>query len=351
MIDKLPLFVLTGFLGAGKTTLLQRYLGQTPTASTGVVVNEFGEIGLDHRLLVHATEHLELVEGGCICCARRQDIGEAIHDLVRRSRSESGTGLARAVIETTGLADPSPIVSALGRDPWMRSNVSLGRVVCVLDAVNGLATLKARSEARRQIAIADTVVGTKMDMSRAADWADIVRAVREVAPDARLIDAHAPEFDLAEVFAVEQAPPRRTSAFFAEDATHAANWTSFVLKLDGALDWPAFTLWLSALLHAHGSHILRVKGVVRTTGASGPVVIHGVQHVVHPPRHLSAADDDGQPGYLVFITDDVDKATIERSLERFLHAAATRKGRDSGQSSTAQARRQTNSLEPQLDRR
>jgi G3E family GTPase len=319
MTERLPLFVVTGFLGSGKTTLLQRLLGRPSAGATGVVVNEFGEVGLDHRLLVHAEEHLELVAGGCICCARRQDIGEAVHDLVRRSQLEGGNRLARAVIETTGLADPSPVVSALGRDPWMRANVSLGRVICVLDAVNGLANIAAHAEALRQLAVADTVVVTKMDMGRAAEWDDLVRAVRAVTPDARILDAHAPEFDLEQVFVAEDglAPPRG-SRFLSEDTTHAADWTSFVLRRDEAVDWPAFTLWLSALLHAHGSRIVRVKGLLRTTASVAPLVIHGVQHVVHPPRHLRPEDDDGQPGYLVFITNGIGRPEIEESLERFL---------------------------------
>lgn len=319
MTERLPLFVVTGFLGSGKTTLLQRLLGKPSTGVTGVIVNEFGEVGLDHRLLVHAEEHLELVEGGCICCARRQDIGEAVHDLVRRSRSEGGNGLARAVIETTGLADPSPVVSALGRDPWMRAHVRLGRVICVLDAVNGLSSIAAHAEALRQMAVADTVVVTKMDMGRAAEWGDLVRAVRAITPDARILDAHAPEFDLEQVFVAEDglAPPRG-SRFLSEDTTHTADWTSFVLRRAEAIDWPAFTLWLSALLHAHGSRIVRVKGLLRTTASAAPLVIHGVQHVVHPPRHLRSEDDDGQPGFLVFITNGIERQAIEASLERFL---------------------------------
>ncbi|KAB1071658.1 CobW family GTP-binding protein [Methylobacterium planeticum] len=319
MTERLPLFIITGFLGSGKTTLLQQLLRKPSTGTTGVVVNEFGEVGLDHRLLVHAKEHLELVEGGCICCARRQDIGEAIHDLVRRAQREGGNPLARAVIETTGLADPSPVVSALGRDPWMRAHVRLGRVICVLDAVNGLASIAAHGEALRQLAVADTVVVTKMDMGRAAEWGDLVSAVRSVTPDARILDAHAPDFDLEQVFAAEDGvTPLHGSGFRAEDTTHAANWTSFVMHRDGALDWPAFTLWLSALLHAHGSRIVRVKGLLRTTTSPAPLVIHGVQHVVHPPRHLRPEDDDGQPGYLVFITNGIGRREIEESLDRFL---------------------------------
>ena len=318
MSGRLPLFIVTGFLGSGKTTLLQRLLRTSPAGATGIVVNEFGEVGLDHRLLVHAEEYLELVAGGCICCARRQDVGRAVHGLVQRSRLEGGSRLARAVIETTGLADPSPVVSALGRDPWMRANVQLGRVVCVLDAVNGLRTLEAHAEALRQLAVADTVVVTKTDMNRAAAWGDIVGAVRAVTPDARILDAQAPDFDLRRVFDAEEAPAPPRSRFYVEDATHAASWTSFVLPCEDAVDWPAFTLWLSALLHAHGSHIIRVKGILRTTASAAPLVIHGVQHVVHPPRHLAPDDDDGRPGYLVFITSGIDRRTIETSLARFL---------------------------------
>ena len=320
MDERLPLTIVTGFLGSGKTTLLQRFLRSEVGARTAVPVNEFGEAGLDHRLLLHAEERLELLDGGCMCCARRADIARAIHELVRRAKADGGARLDHLVIETTGLADPAPIIATLGRDAWMSGNVRLNSVIAVVDAVTGLATLERHVEARRQVAIADTLVVSKTDLRDALSMTELSAKFRAIAPDARIFDSQAPGFDVgATIAAAEELRIAAPTFEIANHGTHVDGWQSFLLAMPERVDWPAFTLWLSALLHAHGDAILRVKGMLWISSTQGPVVIHGVQHVMHPPHHMPLGTILDKP-FLVFITNGVDRAAIEASLRRFLAA-------------------------------
>lgn len=325
MSDRLPLFVVTGFLGSGKTTLLQRFLRAPGGEGSGVVVNEFGETGLDHQLMVHAAENVELIGNGCMCCARREDVGRALYDLVRMSRTAGQPHFSRAIIETSGLADPAPIVGTIARDPWLRQHVELVSIIAVVDAVAGLRNLKTFEEARRQVAISDALVVTKTDMRAAEDARDIVRAAQKIAPDLQTHDAQDPDFSLFSLFdgIDRQALATQRGGMFAatEVPDHDAAVGSFTLSLPARIDWPAFTLWLSALLHRHGDRILRVKGLIRTSAGVNPIVIHGVQHSMHPPVHL-VGKDDGQKSFLVFITRGLDRAQIEQSLANFLNSAA-----------------------------
>ena len=319
MTEPIPLSIVTGFLGSGKTTLIRRYLARRP-GRVGIVVNEFGEIGLDQMFFVHATEHLELMASGCLCCARRADISRALHQLVQRARQEGAAGIDEALIETSGMADPAPIISTILQDPWLRNNVRLKSVVAVFDAVNGLATLAHGGEAVRQLAMADRVVITKADLRAAAARPELETAVRELAPDAELLDSQDADFDIARL--VADRGPLAPAMPSAGAATVAHGTRSFVLRLEEAIDWPVFTVWLSALLHRHGDRILRVKGMVRLHSTGRPLVIHGVQHIMYPPVHLEPEDATDQPGGLVFITRGIDEQAIRGSLSRFLSAAA-----------------------------
>jgi G3E family GTPase len=323
--DRLPLFIVTGFLGSGKTTLVQRFLREPQGAGTGVVVNEFGETGLDHQLMVHAAENVELIGNGCMCCARRSDVGRALYDLVRMSRVPGQSRFTRAIIETSGLADPAPIVGTITRDPWLRQHVELVSVIAVIDAVAGLRNLGDFEEARRQIAIADALVVTKTDLRSAVEARDIVAAATRIAPDLATHDAQDPDFSLTRLFdKTDGRAPFQGSPFAATEVPrHDQGVGSFTLALPERIDWPAFTLWLSALLHRHGDRILRVKGLIRTSAGSNPIVIHGVQHSMHPPVHLTGKDA-GQDSFLVFITRGLDRGLIEQSLTRFLKLTSAR---------------------------
>lgn len=323
MDEPISLTIVTGFLGSGKTTLIRRFLG-TADEKVGIVVNEYGEIGLDQLLFVHAADRLELMASGCLCCARRSDMSHALHRLVTRSRADDGSGIEHALMETSGLADPAPIIATVLQDPWLRANVRLRAVVTVLDAVNGPDTLARNVEAVRQVSMADTVVITKSDLRNAHDLQTLEAEIRALAPDANIVDAQDANLDLAQLFTRDAALPRVTANIpDAEPAPLAAvihQTRSFVLKLEEEIDWPAFTLWLSALLHRHGDKILRVKGMVDLRSTGKPLVIQGVQHVMYPPIHLEAGAVPDQERGLVFITTGIEQHAIERSLGRFLAA-------------------------------
>src|SRR5258708_1423797 len=159
--DRLPLFIVTGFLGSGKTTLVQRFLREPGGQGTGAGVNEFGETGLDHRLMVPAADNIAFIGNACTCSPRRDDVGRALYDLVRMSRDAGQPRFSRTIIETSGLADPSPIVGTIARDPWLRQHVELVSVIAVIDAVAGLRNLQDFEEARRQVAASAALVRTK----------------------------------------------------------------------------------------------------------------------------------------------------------------------------------------------
>jgi G3E family GTPase len=325
MDELLSLTIVTGFLGSGKTTLIRRYLAGGGDR-VGIVVNEYGEIGLDHLLFVHAAEKLELMASGCLCCARRNDISRALHQLVERSRSNGGSGIDHALIETSGLADPAPIIATILQDPWLRAHVRLSSVVTVLDAVNGPATLARNIEAVRQVAMADTVVITKGDLSSAHDVKLLEAEIRTRAPDARILDAHDAHLDLTELFTSDSVMPHtndETAQIETQPTGHGTR--SFVLSLEDKIDWPAFTLWLSALLHCYGDRILRVKGMVTVKSTGKPLVIQGVQHVMYPPVHIDPAAAVNQKRGLVFITAGIEQDDIERSLRTYLAAIDTRR--------------------------
>ena len=316
MDGRLGLTLVTGFLGSGKTTLIRRFVETERGANTGIIVNEFGEIGVDHVLFVHAAEQIELVDGGCLCCARRADVSQAMYRLVQSARD--GRAFQRVILETSGLADPSPIIATLASDPWLRANVRLASVVAVVDAVAGLGNLEAQGEARRQVAMADTVVVTKRDMRDASSFDDIAAAVRKISPDASIVDAQTPDFDAETLVGGGAAmrlnePPR----FEAEEAGHRDDLTSFTLAVSERVDWPAFTIWLSSLLHAHGDRILRVKGLLNTSTAQTRLAIHGVQHVMHPPTHLPRDPNDAD-SFLVFITRGIGRDVVAQSLKGML---------------------------------
>jgi len=314
--DRLAITLVTGFLGSGKTTLIRRYIETPAGADTGIIVNEFGEVGVDHSLFVHAAEQVELVDGGCLCCARREDVAKAMYRLVQLSQNERS--FSRAILETSGLADPAPIIATLERDPWLRTHVRLASVVAVIDAVAGLENLRSQPEARRQISIADTVVLTKTDMRNAASAEELSAAVLQIAPDVTVLEAQDPDFRADAVLGGSGNPATNRLAFDEAQSSHSQDVSSFTIRLKETVDWPAFTIWLTALLHAHGDRILRIKGLLETSSANTRLAIHGVQHVMHPPTHLPKGDDDEAGSFLVFITRGLEQQAISNSLQRLL---------------------------------
>jgi G3E family GTPase len=314
MVDFTPVNLITGFLGSGKTTLLQRLLADPALADTAVLINEFGEIGLDHHLLERIDDTMVLLQSGCLCCTIRGELSESMKDLLSRRERGVVPPFRRLVVESTGLADPFPILSTVQADPVLKHHFCLGNVITTIDAVNGL----GRSESIKQVAVADRLVLTKTDL--APDTALLVAEIRRLNPDAPLWRAAEQAIDAASLFDDAVHSPLR--AFPAAPESPHGAIHAFALTFDGALDWTMFGIWLTMLLNRHGEQVLRVKGILNVAGSPTPVAVHGVQHLVHPPVHMTAWPDGDRSSRLVFIVDGIDRGLIERSLRAFLQLAA-----------------------------
>ena len=333
MAETTPVTVLTGFLGAGKTTLLNHLLRQPALARTAVLVNEFGEIGLDHLLVEKLDDSTVLLNAGCLCCTVRGDLARALREMLPRARRDE---ISRIVIETTGLADPVPILATLMSDPVAASAYRLDGIVTVVDAVNGAAHLDTQEEAVRQVAVADRLIISKADLADTAGLRVRLVALNPGAPVAEAIGGVIdPGFALsAGLFDPRSKIPDvagwlNAAAFEAHEHhhhdpnRHDAAIRAFCVTLDQPLDWPAMAMWLEMLVASRGENLLRVKGILNLKGHDRPVAIHAVRHVMHPPAKL-AAWPEGDPGTsrLVFITRDLPRSVIEEGLRAFQAAGA-----------------------------
>jgi G3E family GTPase len=264
-----PVNLITGFLGSGKTTLLQRLLADPALADTAVLINEFGEVGLDHHLLERIDDTMVLLQSGCLCCTIRGELSSAIKDL--HSRRERGVvpAFRRLVVESTGLADPLPILSTVQADPVLRHHFRLGNVITTVDAVNGL----GRPESLKQVAVADRLVLTKTDLAAAEQTEALLDEIRRLNPSAPLWRAAEEPVDAEallhhDLFALAQ----RSDWFTAEIAEHHGHGHdrnrhgdsihAFALSFEGELDWTMFGVWLTMMLNRHGEAVLRVKGIL-----------------------------------------------------------------------------------------
>ena len=332
----IPVNVITGFLGSGKTTLLNRLLRSPGLADTAVLVNEFGEVGLDHLLLEAVDSETVILRSGCICCTIRGDLAEAMRALHGKRERGLIPRFARLAIETTGLADPAPIVATLLAEPVIRHHFRLGNVIVTVDAVNCRRHLAENPESVKQVAVADRIVLTKTDLAEGVE--DLQAALGGVNPTAPLLDAAGP-LDPDDLMASDVYDPARKSAevrrWLDEEAQRAADGhhhrldlnrhdreiRAFCLTFERPLDWTLFGIWLTMLLHAHGERVLRVKGILNVEGLATPVVIHGVQHVIHPPAHLERWPDADRRSRIVFIVRGLEQRGIERSLAAFSRQA------------------------------
>ena len=303
---KIPVSLVTGFLGSGKTTLISRLLGHPDMGETAVIVNELGEVGIDHHLLRRVDERTVLLRSGCICCTLRGDLADELRDLLGRRERGEIPPFRRVVVETTGLADPAPIVYTLLSEPVVRHHYGLETVVATVDAVHGL----RHEESVKQVAIADTLVVTKGDL---AETAPVVGRLEELNPTADVIEASFGDVEPAQLFARPARDPRDVAPSGHE---HEDGIRAVCLFLDEEIDWTAFGVWLTKILQARGEDVLRVKGLLNV-GAEGPLLVNGVQHAVHPPVHLDAWTDDDRRSRMVFIGRGFDGRELEHSLAAF----------------------------------
>jgi G3E family GTPase len=341
-VRKIPISLLTGFLGSGKTTVLNHLLRQPAMANVMVIINEFGEIGLDHELVERATDDMILLQSGCLCCTIRGDLIDTLRSLYgKRSRGEI-PAFDRVVIETTGLADPAPVLQALMTDGLVVGRFEMDGVITTVDALVGDATLDRHIEAVKQAAVADRILLTKTDLAedRVADALEQrLRGLNPAAPIHRPI-AGAVEPQLL-FHAGLQNPATKSidvQRWLQEDKyghhgshdhehaphdvnRHDAYIRAISLVIEEPVPGEALDNWLRSLMQFRGPDLLRFKGIVNVEGLPGPLVLHGVQHVIYPPVALKAWPSNDRRTRMIFITYDIDEQTLRGSLDQLTREA------------------------------
>ncbi|MDB5602540.1 MAG: GTP-binding protein [Xanthobacteraceae bacterium] len=345
----IPLTLLTGFLGAGKTSLLNRLLQDPALNETAVIINEFGEIGLDHLLVERIDDNVVLLQSGCICCTLRGDLVDALEKLTRDLDNHRAV-FRRVILETTGLADPAPLLQTAMAHPYLVMRYRLDGVITVVDAVNGLATLDAHPEAIKQAAVADRIVLTKTDLidtpERRADYDKLVARLKALNPAATMLDAAQGAASAAALVDCGLYDPSGkipdVSRWLRDEAYAAAHdhhhhhghhhdvnrhddrIRAFTLATDQPIPIATFDMFVELLRSVHGPNLLRVKGVVKLAETPDtPLVIHGVQHVFHPPARLPRWPDADRRTRLVFVTRDLSPAKIQELFDAFLGVPAS----------------------------
>jgi G3E family GTPase len=349
--DPIPMTVLTGFLGAGKTTLLNRLLKDPALKDTAVIINEFGEVGLDHLLVDYVDDNMVLLQSGCLCCTMRGDLIGALEGLLRDLDNRRCT-FKRLVLETTGLADPAPVLHTAMMHPYLVMRYRLDGVVTMVDAVNGDATLDAHVEAVKQAAVADRIVLSKTDLVSDPMALDrLIGRLHTLNPAAPILDAAKGEATPQNLLACGLYDPERkipdVKKWLREEAyadphahhdhghghhhghdhldrnRHDDHIHSFTLTVDEPIPAGTFHMFLDLLRSVHGPNLLRLKGIVQLAETPDrPVVIHAVQHVFHPFSQLERWPDDDHRTRIVFITRDIPERALREMFDAFLNKAA-----------------------------
>jgi G3E family GTPase len=303
---RVPVTVVTGFLGAGKTTLLKRFLATPEGAGTAVVVNEFGAAGIDDALIRESADETVLLGNGCLCCITRTDLQEALRRMVIERERGQIPDFKRIVIETSGLADPSPILQTFATDRALGEVFHIEVVLTVVDAVNGLDTLARASEARKQVILADRLVVTKSDIAETKDVDALTARLRALNAQAEIIVAANGALDPTRM--TEPALGERNP--FVAEAEHSDGIVSFVLNEPEPMSWAVFSRAMETLLTMRGNDVLRAKGFLNVEGCRGPVVVQFVQHLAPPPVELQAWPDGDRQSRVVFITRNLPEARV-----------------------------------------
>jgi G3E family GTPase len=358
----IPVLLLTGFLGSGKTTLLNHLVHQPYFSDTLVIINEFGEISLDHLLVTHSNEDLVMEMGhGCICCTIRGDLAQVFRNIEWRFSRQGKRKFNRVVVETTGLADPAPILHTLMTDRTIASRYQLNAIITTVDSVNGLQTFDLHPEASKQAAVADRLILTKSDLADPEQLAILQRRLTTLNPAAKQLQVFNGEADLQSLFneslfSVDQKSPDLIKWLNEQSYTiktkpsigkiqfksidqntpnqmvfqkkpartqldinrHDDHIHAYCFTFDDPIDPGLFDQWLSLLMTTKGSDILRVKGILNMKQRVGPIVIHGVQHIFHPPVELAEWPSEDHRTRIVFITRDVPRSVIDNTFTVFV---------------------------------
>ncbi|SFJ76884.1 GTP-binding protein [Bradyrhizobium sp. Gha] len=328
----IPVTVLTGFLGSGKTTVLNHLLRQPGMDGTVAIINEFGEVGLDHLLVETSEERFALLDNGCVCCSVREDLVALLEDLPAREATGRLPPIRRVLIETTGLADPVPVLHTLMTAPRIGARYRIDGVVVTVDAVNAIPSLDGHPEAVKQIAVADRILLTKADLAEAGTVATVEQRIRAINPTVSVMPVNhgsiTPDALLeAGLFAPQARSEQVASWFTAATApgprhhdhhAHRSRISCFSLVVNEPIRWAAFSRWLDYVAALKGDDLLRFKALVNVADRpQGPVVVHAVQHVLHPPIALDSWPSADRSSRLVFIVRDIPAEAIERTLARF----------------------------------
>jgi G3E family GTPase len=309
---RIPVTVVTGFLGSGKTTLIRELLARPEGADTAVVINEYGEVGIDDALLRASSDATVLLGNGCVCCTVRTDLQESLRALYADRARGAVPSFRRVIIETSGLADPGPVLQTFASDRALGEEFHLQALVTVVDAPGGTGNLARMPEARHQVALADRIVLSKTDRPDAADIGELTMKIRELTAAPVATASHGaidPGFLLEESLDL----PARLAGHRHDHAhAHTDGIDSFVLTFDGPEPWPVFEQAMAVLTGLRGPDLLRVKGLVAVEGCRGPVVVHAVQHVAHRPVELEEWPGGDRRSRLVFITRNLEREAVER---------------------------------------
>jgi len=333
----IPVTLLTGFLGSGKTTLLNQLIRQLP--HTAVVMNEFGEVGLDHQLLEKTEGPLALLSGGCVCCTVQGALSPTLKNLFMSASNGSIPAFERVIVETTGVADPTPIIETLINDRWIAARFQLQNVVTTVDAVLGEPQLDSYQEAVKQVAVADRLLLTKTDLAKPQEIEELKVRVAALNPSAPVITVIKGAIDPAEIIQAgaynpagktaevqnwcneARFKPVKQGSFVAAKPVsgniHDDRIRSYSIFMDEPMEWDKLYGALKTLVSVRPKNILRVKGLINLRGKTTPTVVHGVQHVLYPPVDLPAWPDEDHRSRLVVITYDLEPAVAEELLADF----------------------------------
>jgi G3E family GTPase len=317
---RIPVTIVTGFLGAGKTTLVRRFLETPEGRGTAVVVNEFGAVGIDDALVRASTDEVTLLGNGCLCCTTRSDLQIALRRLVSERETGALPRFGRVLIETSGLADPGPILQTFSTDRALGGEFFVEVVAAVVDASCGLATLDWSAEARKQVILADRLVISKTDLCAPQAIAQLIAHLRE-------LNGHAP-IDIAISGAldphrlIEAGPSEAPRSGFVGETGHSDGILSFVLSETAPLAWQPFERTMETLIALRGRDLLRVKGFLDVAGCRGPVLVQIVQHLAHPPLELASWPDQDHASRLVFITRNIALEQVTALLQAVRALAA-----------------------------